>query len=177
MRIAGWYGALTVLILTPSSVLPQSAASGRITEDVRYLASDGLAGRRIGSAGADSAAAWIARRMELAGLTRAPGAESWYQAFVIAHDSPAAHGTGLAGVRGRNVIGVLKGRDPALASEYVVIGAHYDHLGVGGQGSLDPDSAGVPHNGASCPPRVRPGASSWWPSAGRRRDSWAATTS
>jgi hypothetical protein len=32
-------------------------------------------------------------------------------------------------IRGANVIGVLPGTDPALASEAVVIGAHYDHLG------------------------------------------------
>ena len=148
MRIAVWYGALSALLLVPGSVLPQTAATSRIAEDVRYLSSDRLEGRRIGSAGADSAAAWIALRMEKAGLTRAPGYDSWYQSFVIAHDAPAAHGTGLGGVRGRNVIGVLKGKDPALAGQYVVVGAHYDHLGTGGFGSLDPDSVGVPHNGA-----------------------------
>ena len=32
-------------------------------------------------------------------------------------------------VRAANVIGILPGTDPALASEAVVIGAHYDHLG------------------------------------------------
>jgi hypothetical protein len=46
----------------------------------------------------------------------------------------------------RNVIGVLPGKGP-LASEYVVIGAHYDHLGFGGQGSLLPGSTDI-HNGA-----------------------------
>ncbi|HKP28715.1 MAG TPA: M20/M25/M40 family metallo-hydrolase [Gemmatimonadales bacterium] len=148
MRIAGWYLTLSVLILVPSSVLPQAVATGRIAEDVRYLSSDSLQGRRIGSAGADSAAAWIALRMEKAGLTRVPGSDSWYQSFVIAHDAAAAHGTGLGGVRGRNVIGLLRGKDPALAGHYVVVGAHYDHLGNGGSGSLDPDSVGVPHNGA-----------------------------
>ncbi len=149
MRITALCGTLAGLILVPgSSVTPQSIATGRIAEDVRYLASDRLQGRRIGSGGADSAAAWIALRMEQAGLTRAPGASSWYQAFIIAHDAPAAHGTTLAGARGRNVVGLLKGRDPALSAEYVVVGAHYDHLGTGGSGSLDPDSAGAPHNGA-----------------------------
>ena len=147
MRITAWTGTLWTFLL-PATVLPQTAATGRIAEDVRYLSSDQLAGRRIGSAGADSAAAWIALRMERAGLVRPAGSTSWYQSFVIAHDSPAAHGTGLAGVRGRNVVGVLRGKDPALAGEYVIVGAHYDHLGTGGQGSLSPDSTGVPHNGA-----------------------------
>jgi hypothetical protein len=148
MRLAVQCRVLSLLLLAPTSVLPQSSATDRIAEDVRFLSSDRLEGRRIGSAGADSAAAWIALRMEKAGLTRVPGSESWYQSFIIAHDAPAAHGSGLGGVRGRNVIGVLQGRDPALAGQYVVVGAHYDHLGNGGAGSLDPDSAGVPHTGA-----------------------------
>jgi hypothetical protein len=46
-----------------------------------------------------------------------------------------------------NVIGILRGNDAALASEVVVIGAHYDHLGLGGEGSLAPDDAAV-HPGA-----------------------------
>src|SRR6185436_6279958 len=35
-----------------------------------------------------------------------------------------------------NVIGILDGYDPTLKNEAIVIGAHYDHLGLGGQGSL-----------------------------------------
>lgn len=148
MRIVVLCGTLAGMFLPLSSVSPQTAASGRVADDVRFLAADDLQGRLIGSAGADSAAAWITRRMEQIGLTRAPGMESWYQSFVIAHDSPAAHGTPLGGARGRNVVGVLRGRDKVLAREYVVVGAHYDHLGTGAPGSLDPDSVGVPHNGA-----------------------------
>jgi hypothetical protein len=47
-----------------------------------------------------------------------------------------------------NVIGILRGSDPALKDEAVVVGAHYDHLGLGGEGSLDPDKLGVVHPGA-----------------------------
>ena len=46
-----------------------------------------------------------------------------------------------------NVVGLLPGSDPALRDEYVIVGAHHDHLGLGGEGSLDPDSRDV-HNGA-----------------------------
>jgi Peptidase family M28/PA domain len=46
-----------------------------------------------------------------------------------------------------NVIGVLEGSDPRLAGEAVVIGAHYDHLGLGGRFSRD-DETGQIHNGA-----------------------------
>ena len=46
----------------------------------------------------------------------------------------------------QNVVGVLPGRG-ALANEYVVVGAHFDHLGWGGQGSFKPDLRAI-HNGA-----------------------------
>jgi hypothetical protein len=48
----------------------------------------------------------------------------------------------------RNVAALLRGSDPNLADEIVVIGAHYDHLGLGGEGSLAPDALGEVHNGA-----------------------------
>ncbi len=46
-----------------------------------------------------------------------------------------------------NIIGVLPGTDAKLRDEAIVIGAHYDHLGRGGQGSLAPNSTDV-HHGA-----------------------------
>src|SRR5262249_4867619 len=47
-----------------------------------------------------------------------------------------------------NVVGLLRGSDPQLASEYVVIGAHYDHLGLGGPESLAAKPEGEIHHGA-----------------------------
>jgi hypothetical protein len=46
-----------------------------------------------------------------------------------------------------NVVGVLEGSDPNLRSETVIIGAHYDHLGHGGAGSLAPKEGEI-HHGA-----------------------------
>jgi len=46
----------------------------------------------------------------------------------------------------RNVVGFLPGTG-ALAEEFVVVGAHYDHVGMGGPGSLAPGTIAV-HNGA-----------------------------
>jgi hypothetical protein len=46
------------------------------------------------------------------------------------------------------VIGLLPGRNPVLRNETIIVGAHYDHLGLGGFGSLDADSSGQVHNGA-----------------------------
>ena len=47
----------------------------------------------------------------------------------------------------RNVVAVLPGSDPDLRDEYIVLGAHFDHLGYGGDGSLSPGDAAI-HNGA-----------------------------
>ncbi|MCU1348205.1 MAG: putative aminopeptidase, partial [Acidobacteria bacterium] len=49
-------------------------------------------------------------------------------------------------VETRNVAGLIPGRG-ALANEVVVLGAHYDHLGYGGHGSLEPNVHAI-HNGA-----------------------------
>ncbi len=52
-------------------------------------------------------------------------------------------------VRTQNVIAMIEGSDPMLKNEYIIIGAHYDHLGMGGpgSGSREPDVM-TPHNGA-----------------------------
>jgi hypothetical protein len=63
------------------------------------------------------------------------------RAFLAASVQPRA-------VEARNVAALLPGSDPNLADEVLIIGAHYDHLGFGGEGSLDPDAFGVVHNGA-----------------------------
>jgi hypothetical protein len=47
-----------------------------------------------------------------------------------------------------NVVGILRGKDPVLGREAVVVGAHYDHLGRGEYGSLAPDRRGEVHPGA-----------------------------
>jgi aminopeptidase YwaD len=47
-----------------------------------------------------------------------------------------------------NVAGRLPGSDPAVAGECVVVGAHYDHLGLGGDNSASPADIGKPHLGA-----------------------------
>jgi aminopeptidase YwaD len=52
-------------------------------------------------------------------------------------------------IEAANVIATLEGSDPVLKKEYVVVGAHHDHLGMGGPGSSSrrPDTIAV-HNGA-----------------------------
>ncbi len=68
-------------------------------------------------------------------------AQSGERVFLAASVQPRA-------VEARNVAALLPGSDPNLADEVLIIGAHYDHLGLGGEGSLDPDAFGEVHNGA-----------------------------
>ncbi|MDH4348709.1 MAG: M28 family peptidase, partial [Gemmatimonadota bacterium] len=129
----------------PAPAAAQSTEAGiRLLNDVRYLSSDELGGRLTGQPGADSAAAYIARRFEESGLWPSPN--GWFQEFTVSPDAPIAKSSGLGGAAARNVIGVLPGRDSGLRDEIVVVGAHYDHLGPGHFGALD--SAGPVHNGA-----------------------------
>ena len=145
------FPVLTVLVGVTAFVAPIEAQRpvtipAGLIEDVRYLSDDRLAGRLTGSPGADSAAEYIARRFVEAGLQ--PGREGWFQAFDIAPDAPGVRRAKLPSMRGRNVIGILPGRDPVLRREAVIVGAHYDHLGSGEFGTLNPDSTGRVHNGA-----------------------------
>jgi Peptidase family M28/PDZ domain len=47
-----------------------------------------------------------------------------------------------------NVVGELPGTDAKFAEQYIVVGAHYDHLGLGDQNSLAPNQRGQVHHGA-----------------------------
>lgn len=141
-----WCGAVAALLRATAagaqcpdtSMLPAVDAP---LDVVRYLAHDALAGRRAGSAGERCAADFIAARFRAIGLR--PGGEdgTYFQQVRIASvvDPHATPGTG------RNVIGVLEGTTPFAG--IVVVGAHHDHLGMGGSGSLAPGVEAV-HNGA-----------------------------
>jgi hypothetical protein len=141
---------LLLALLTLAPALPAAAQGPVIRDiqaDVRYLADDRLGGRKLGTPGADSAADYIAKRFQRLGLQ--PGPQGWFQSFTVDPSAPAAAHAGLTpGTVGRNVVAVLAGRDRQLRDEVIVIGAHYDHLGGGGFGSLAPDSTGRIHNGA-----------------------------
>jgi len=141
-----------ILLLTLGTLLAReidAQAPPAVARDVARLADDALEGRLTGSPGADSAAAYIGSRFRELGLVQVPALAGWTQTFTISPNAPAAQGTGLGGATGHNVVALLRGQDPALAERYVVIGAHYDHLGLGGGGtSLDPANAGQVHNGA-----------------------------
>ena len=89
----------------------------RLTHHVYYLASDSLRGRKAGSEDAAKAAAYIVDQFEEIGI-QPYFEEGWYQTFERNSNTY------------KNVVGIIPGNDPVLKDEYIVIGAHYDHLGV-----------------------------------------------
>ena len=121
------------------------ADSAAIRSDISYLASDALEGRATGTPGNDSAAAYIARRYQYLRLTAPyPG---YLQSF-IARPAAAAHTGDTAGKKTQNVVAILNGSDPAYRGKYIVVGAHFDHLGRGTRYSMDPQSGDAIRNGA-----------------------------
>ena len=99
---------------------------------MEVLADDALEGREAGSRGGQAAAKYLALLFEKYELEPAGTDGSYFQPF----------GEGY-----RNLLGMLKGTDPQLGQEIIVIGAHYDHVGYGSRrNSFGP--YGAIHNGA-----------------------------
>ncbi|MDB4889631.1 MAG: peptidase [Gemmatimonadetes bacterium] len=125
---------------------PLSADADRIHRDIAWLADDQREGRGTGTAGNDSAAAYIARRDEALGLTQiVPG--TYLQRFT-ARSAEMAHEGHPEGVPSQNVVAMVPGTDPALRNQYIVIGAHFDHLGRSSAHASDPDAKDAIRNGA-----------------------------
>jgi hypothetical protein len=114
--------------------------------DVIFLAADELGGRAIGTEGEQKAADYLAEEFKKAGL-EPKGTEGFFQPFTVSKPTnpheEAVIGTDGAGVTGRNVIGFIDNQ----SDKTIVIGAHFDHLGMGGQGSLHRGDSAI-HNGA-----------------------------
>lgn len=110
--------------------------------DLVYLSSDYLEGRETGAKGEQLAADYISYRFRQIGLKPAGAGHTYFQPFDF-NFNPNPHAQGGEPRTGRNVVGYLDNG----AATTVVIGAHYDHLGMGAFSSL---SAGEPaiHNGA-----------------------------
>jgi hypothetical protein len=111
---------------------------------VRYLADDAMGGRLAGTREERCAGDYIARRFEALKLKPAGTNGTYFQEFSVASVTNP-HATGGTG---RNVLAVLEGSDPLLKNEFVIVGAHYDHLGMGAFGSTSKDQKPAIHNGA-----------------------------
>lgn len=109
----------------------------RVMADVRWLADDARRGRLTGSPEEDEVGKWLAARFTELGLDpfEAAGLDGYEQAFEI------ESGDGS----GENLVAVLPGRAPS--GLYVMVGAHYDHIGVSESGDVfngaDDNASGV----------------------------------
>ncbi len=114
----------------------------RMRAAVDFLADDALGGRITGSPGHAAAMAWIVSDMEDIGLEpvglegdfvypyAASPPEGWYQLDAdggISVSSPEV---------AYDLVGLLPGSDPERADEYILVMAHYDHLGVTLEGEI-----------------------------------------
>ncbi len=105
----------------PLTSLDQVFSDERMKETVKYLSSDALQGREIGAPGIDAAAEYIAGKFKQAGLKPAGDEESYFQTW----KDPARS------IIMKTVIAVIPGKKPEFSGQSIVIGAHYDHLGLG----------------------------------------------
>ncbi|MGB5652736.1 MAG: M28 family peptidase [Robiginitalea sp.] len=101
------------LLLGSCGSVPSAA---KMNEVVTYLASDELKGRDTGSEGIEKAAEFLEDEFEAYGI--APFFSSFRD--TLSNTSTLAY----------NVVGVIEGSDPRLKGEYILIGAHFDHIGI-----------------------------------------------
>ncbi|MEO9884613.1 MAG: M28 family peptidase [Balneola sp.] len=121
-----------------------------IETHITFLASDSLNGREAGSADEAIAANYIADHFRDFGLEPAGDDDTYFQEFTIntsVLNNPHASQDGEGEKRlSKNVAGLLQGS--ANSDEVIIIGAHYDHLGLGEFGSLYRGDEPKIHNGA-----------------------------
>ncbi len=126
-----------------------SAQIETLKEDVEFLSSDALEGRQTGTKGEEEAAKYIAKRFKDLKLQE-KGTNGYLQTFSfkpktdphseVVFTTMAEDST----ITGTNVLGYIDNN----AENTIVIGAHYDHLGFGGDGSLFRGDEKAIHNGA-----------------------------
>ena len=109
-------------------------SEAEIEENLRYLASDELQGRATGTEGIEKAATYIENYF------REHDVEPYFENFRDNFE--------VEGKEAFNVVGFLEGNDPELKDEFVIIGAHYDHIGFGEAVGNDSIANGANDNAA-----------------------------
>lgn len=145
MKYCNLFLAFLLLLGACRTEMPQPVS---MQDDVAILAADSLLGRETGTEGARMAAEYLESRLTGMGLSPAGTEQSFRQSFTFQPrkdpHSEVTFGTASdSSVAGVNLVGLIDNG----GSRTVILGAHYDHLGMGGEGSLhrgDPDV----HNGA-----------------------------
>jgi hypothetical protein len=150
--------AIALVCAIPVRGAAQSSASTATTlaitaADLRtrlyLIADDSMRGRLAGSVGDSLATAYIAAEFARVGLVAAGEDGGWFQTVHFRTRG------GEPPIPARNVIGVLRGSDPVLRNEYVVMSAHNDHVGVSRR-AVDHDSLRVTNFAAAMVKRGTP---------------------
>lgn len=101
---------LILSILSLNLCFAQSQQRENLKKDVYYLSSDALEGREVGSVGNSLAREYICEQLDSLKI------EHYIQDF--------------SANLGKNIVAEIKAEKPLYNPEYIVIGAHYDHLGL-----------------------------------------------
>lgn len=143
------FSVILILVLTISCKTETPQKKVTMKDDVAYLASDALEGRETGTDKEKEAASYIANRFKDLGLSPA-GTQEYFQEFTFKpktnpHDkAKIVAKNNDSTITGVNVIGFLDNK----AENTIIIGAHYDHLGHGIEGTLYRGDDKPIHNGA-----------------------------
>jgi hypothetical protein len=123
----------------PLAVLPSKYMIDQLREHATELSSAEFQGRGLRTSGIDLAAKYIAGQFRGAGLQTLNGtySQEWSQSVI-----------GKGNVKMANIVGMIPGVNRSLSGEPVIIGAHYDHLGIDAQSGLhfpgaDDNAAGI----------------------------------
>lgn len=100
----------------------EAVSPGQLKEWVGFLASDQMKGRRNGSPEMKIAAEWLAEKFKSEQLKPILQDGEYIQNYKFTSRQ--------VDVDERNVIGYIEGSDPVLKNEFIVLSAHYDHIGI-----------------------------------------------
>jgi hypothetical protein len=133
------------------AALLSSISADAMRGHLSFLASDALEGRGTPSRGLDIAAQYIASQFRAAGLEPL-GDDGYFQTADWRRIAPEKERAKFADapepLTVRNVVGVLRGSDPTLSKTYVLVTAHYDHLGIRKDKGDDPIFNGANDDGS-----------------------------
>ena len=115
-------GLLLLFIVIVSCKKEPTIDVDTVKKHLYTLASDDMEGRKAGTPGIEKAAKYIENEFKRIGLTTFEGLETYRQTFNF---TPRR---GTEEITSANIIGVLEGK--SRKEEYVIVSAHYDHLGI-----------------------------------------------
>ncbi|NNG26189.1 MAG: M20/M25/M40 family metallo-hydrolase, partial [Ignavibacteriaceae bacterium] len=110
----------------PLAKLQPVFSEDNLIEHVKFLASEEMNGRGLGTDELDNAAQYISEQFNAAGLEPAGDDGTYFQNWTQKIGKINSNEFTL-----KNVIGIIPGTDEKMAGESVVLSAHYDHLGLG----------------------------------------------